>query len=367
MFPTFPSWAEAAGLLVGAAIAGLVVHAVLFRLLRRLAALERMPRLTAALDAAYQPLRVVVVPLALLAALPAVALPPQVDEAAARVLGILLVAAVGWALVRMTDAAFVVLLANTVKAGESDVETRRRRTQLNLFRRLTALTIGLITGGLVLTAIPAVRSIGLSLFASAGVAGIVVGIAARPMMENLIAGVQIAITQPIRIGDVVVVEGEWGHVEEISSTYVVIEVWDLRRLVVPLSYFLEKPFQNWTRLSTEIIQPVTLYVDYTVPVEALREALHDILKASPLWDGRVWNLQVTDLKERTMELRALVSATDAGRVWDLRCLVRERLLAFMQERFPEALPRTRIELAPPIPADATQPDAAAVPRRREAG
>jgi hypothetical protein len=165
----------------------------------------------------------------------------------------------------------------------------------------------------------------------------------------------------------VVVEGEGGHIEEITSTYVVVEVWDQRRLVVPLSYFLEKPFQNWTRLSTEIVQPVFLYVDYTVPVEALREALHDILKASTLWDGRVWNLQVTDLKERTMELRALVSAADAGRVWDLRCLVRERLLAFLQERFPEALPRTRIELAPPMPAAAAETSPAAASRRSRAG
>ncbi|HEY0525923.1 MAG TPA: mechanosensitive ion channel domain-containing protein [Stellaceae bacterium] len=341
-----PPWLWSAGVLIAAACVGLLAHAALSAVLRRVVSRKRTPALKAALEAARRPFRLAVVPLALLAALPVADLPAAAAETAARVLGIALVAALGWTLARMIGAAFDVALTQTgeTQIGETDIDARRRRTQLSLFRRLSVLTVGLVTAGLVLTAIPVVRSIGLSLFASAGVAGIVIGIAARPVMANLIAGLQIAIAQPIRIGDAVLVEGEWGHVEEITSTYVVIEIWDERRLVVPLSYFLEKPFQNWTRQSSKIVQPILLYVDYGVPVAAVRERLHEIVRSTPLWDGRVWNLQVTELRERTVELRALVSAANSSQAWDLRCHVREQLIAFLHERFPEALPRSRIDV-----------------------
>jgi len=344
-----PPWLWSAGVLIAAACIGVLAHAALSAVLQRVVSRKRMPALKAALEAAHRPFRLAVVPLALLAALPAAALPAAPAETAARVLGIALVAALGWTLARMIGAAFDVALTQTgeTQIGETDIDARRRRTQLSLFRRLSVLTVGLVTAGLVLTAVPVVRAIGLSLFASAGVAGIIIGIAARPVTANLIAGLQIAIAQPIRIGDAVLVESEWGHVEEITSTYVVIEIWDERRLVVPLTYFLEKPFQNWTRQSSKIVQPILLYVDYGVPVEAVRERLHEIVRSTPLWDGRVWNLQVTDLRERTVELRALVSAANSSQAWDLRCYVREQLIAFLHERFPDALPRSRVELGPP--------------------
>jgi hypothetical protein len=168
--------------------------------------------------------------------------------------------------------------------------------------------------------------------------------AARPALSNLIAGLQLAMTQPIRIDDVVIVENEWGWIEEIRSTFVVVRIWDLRRLVVPLSYFLEHPFQNWTRTTSDILGTVFLYADYSVPVGAVREELHRVLQTSDLWDRKVWGLQVTDASEHTVELRALMSATTSGRAWDLRCYVREAMLDFLQREHPQSLPRVRAEL-----------------------
>jgi hypothetical protein len=191
---------------------------------------------------------------------------------------------------------------------------------------------------------PAIRHIGITLFASAGVAGLVVGMAARSTLSNLFAGIQIALTEPIRIEDVVIVEGEWGWIEEIGTTYVVVRIWDLRRLVVPLSYFIEHPFQNWTRVTADLLGTVIVYADYTVPVEEVRAELHRILQASEMWDGKVWGLQVTDATEHTLQLRALMSAADSSIAWDLRCHVREKLVAFLQERHPHSLPRVRAEL-----------------------
>jgi small-conductance mechanosensitive channel len=189
-----------------------------------------------------------------------------------------------------------------------------------------------------------VRQYGVSLIASAGAAGIIVGLAARPLLTNLFAGIQIAVSQPIRIDDAVVVEGEYGIVEEITGTYVVVKLWDWRRMVVPLSYFLEKPFQNWTRQSTDLIGSVLLWVDYSVPVSAVRARLEDIVRASRLWDGKVVSLQVVDASERAVQMRALVSAGSSDDAWDLRCEVREKLIAFLQAEYPAALPKQRAEL-----------------------
>jgi small-conductance mechanosensitive channel len=189
-----------------------------------------------------------------------------------------------------------------------------------------------------------VRAVVLSLFASAGVAGIVAGLAARPAVSNLIAGIQLALTQPIRIGDAVLVEGDWGHVEEITSTYVTIVTWDQRSLVVPLTYFIERPIRNWTRTGSRLLDTIFVHVDYTVPVEAIRAEAQRILEATPLWDRRAFAVQVTDLKERSMEVRVLMSAADAGQMFDLRCLMREQLIAWLARRHPNALPQQRVEM-----------------------
>lgn len=190
---------------------------------------------------------------------------------------------------------------------------------------------------------PAIRQIGAGLLASAGLAGLIVGMAMKNTLSSLIAGIQIAFTQPIRLEDAVVVEGEWGWIEQIEMTYVVVRIWDLRRLILPLSYFIEHPFQNWTRQSADLLGAVTLNVDYTVPVEEVRKELRRIVESTDKWKGEVCALQVTDADKQTIQLRALVDARDSGTAWDLRCYVREKLIQFLQDKYPHALPRLRAE------------------------
>jgi hypothetical protein len=212
--------------------------------------------------------------------------------------------------------------------------------------RSVMVVIVIIGFGGALMTFPAVRQVGASLLASAGVAGLVAGIAARPVLGNLIAGLQIALSQPIRLDDVVVIQGEWGRVEEITGTYVSIRIWDQRRLIVPLQWFIENPFTNWTRNSSQIIGTVFFFVDYRMPLAPMREELERILQNAPEWDKRVQVLQVTDATEKSMQLRVLVSSFDSGLNWDLRCRVREGLLNFMQSSYPQFLPRTRADISP---------------------
>lgn len=253
------------------------------------------------------------------------------------------VIAVGWALTSLVDE----MIARRMRALDlnqaDNLEARKAATRLDVLRRVCTM-VGLgATLAAALTAIPWARQIGLSLFASAGIAGIALGIAARPVLANLIAGLQIAFTQPIRVDDVVIIEGEWGRIEEIELFYVVVRIWDERRLVVPLAHFIEKPFQNWTRVSADLIGSVFWRVDYRMPVSAMRGELERICRRAPQWDGRVVNLQVTDADDRTIEVRALVSAANSSHAWDLRCLVREEMLAWLQREHPQALPRLRAE------------------------
>jgi small-conductance mechanosensitive channel len=194
--------------------------------------------------------------------------------------------------------------------------------------------------------LPAIRQYGVSLFASAGAAGIVVGLAARPLLSNLLAGIQIAITQPVKIEDSVVINGEWGWVEDITSTYLVVRTWDWRRLIVPLSWFLEQPIQNWTRETTTIIGQVLLNVDYRTPIDEVRQELDRLVHASKLWDGNVVNLQVVEATESTIQLRLLATSSDASRAWDLRCELREKMIAYLQREHPDCLPRRRLEITP---------------------
>lgn len=216
-----------------------------------------------------------------------------------------------------------------------------------MLRKIVTSIVALIAIASMLMVFESVRHFGTAIIASAGVAGIILGFAAQKSIATLLAGVQIALTQPIRIDDVVIVEGEWGRIEEITLTYVVVCIWDWRRLVLPISYFIEKPFQNWTRTSAEIIGSVFLYVDYSVPLQPLRAELQRILNNSTLWDRKVSVLQVTDSKQHTVEIRVLVSARDAGTSWDLRCEVREQLIAYLQKHHPESLPRLRTTVHEP--------------------
>lgn len=329
-----------------ALIAQAAVNALLDRVLRA----EHAPVLRRVLRDGRPPVAVALALLAMLVALPASGLPEATAAAVNRGLGLALTGAIGWVLTRKVAAAFDAYLDKARREGRDNLLARQRRTQLVVFRRL-AISAGIVlTVGLVLTAIPAVRAVGLSLLASAGVAGIIAGLAARPTVSNLIAGLQLAVTQPIRIGDAVLIEGEWGHVEEIGSTFVTVSTWDQRTLIVPLSYFLERPIRNWTRTSSQLLDTVFLYVDFRVPVEAIRKAAQEIVESTPLWDGRVFAVQVTDLRERCMEIRVLMSAADASRMFDLRCLMRERLIAFVSREYPGALARNRIEIDAPSPA-----------------
>jgi hypothetical protein len=222
-------------------------------------------------------------------------------------------------------------------------------TQVTVLKKIAVSVIAVFAIASMLMVFQSVRQFGTAMIASAGVAGIVIGFAAQKSLGTLMAGIQIALTQPFRVDDVVIVEGEWGNIEEITLTYVVVRIWDLRRLVVPITVFLEKPFQNWTRTSADILGTVFLRVDYAVPVDAVREELTRILEASPLWDRKVNVLQVTDAKERVLELRALASSSDAGKSWDLCCQVREKLVLFIRENYPGSLPRLRatVERVPP--------------------
>jgi small-conductance mechanosensitive channel len=206
-------------------------------------------------------------------------------------------------------------------------------------------TIVVVVGiALALLTFPGVQKIGASLLASAGIAGLVLGIAAKSILGNLLAGLQLAFSQPISIDDVVIVEGEFGKIEEIGRTHVVVALWDQRRLIVPLTHFIEKPFQNWTRVTSDILGTVFLWVDYGMPVDPLRAELRRICEAAPEWDRRLCLIQVTETSEGAMQLRALVSAADASRNWDLRCIVREKLIDFIHREYPEHLPRVRSEV-----------------------
>ncbi|MDQ6681498.1 MAG: mechanosensitive ion channel family protein [Pseudomonadota bacterium] len=224
-----------------------------------------------------------------------------------------------------------------------NLEARRIQTQAQVLARIAtgaALFAGL---AFMLMTFPRARQFGASLLASAGVAGLVLGIAARSVFGNLLAGLQIALAQPIRIDDVLIVEGEWGRVEEITATYVVLKLWDERRLIVPLQWFIEHPFQNWTRRGAELLGTVLLWVDYALPIEPIRAEARRLCEASADWDRRVCGVQVTDTSERSMQLRILVSSASAGQNFDLRCAVREGLVDFIQKSHPEGLPRLRTE------------------------
>ncbi|HEY6024872.1 MAG TPA: mechanosensitive ion channel family protein [Pseudolabrys sp.] len=279
--------------------------------------------------------------LAMIIALPVAPLDPDIAAWLARILVMAVVGLVGWAAITSLNIASNIYLRRFRLDVDDNLLARKHNTQIRVLVRSADVLLILLTFGAALMTFEPVRQYGVSLFASAGVAGIVAGLAARPVLSNLMAGVQIAMTQPIRLYDAVTVENEHGTIEEITSTYVVVKLWDWRRMVVPLTYFIEKPFQNWTRETSALIGTVMVYVDYGAPVDIIRKKFNEILKQSDKWDERIASLQVTDFKEGTMELRCLMSARSAGQAFDLRCEVREKLIDFLQRDHPEALPRSR--------------------------
>lgn len=253
---------------------------------------------------------------------------------------------VTWLLIKGINLSRELVLRQYDLDEKDNLKARKVYTQFRVLERIIIFTVILIAIAIALMTFDGIRRIGISLFASAGVAGIIIGFAAQKLLGSILAGFQIALTQPIRIEDVVIVENEWGWIEEINLTYVVVRIWDKRRLIVPTTYFIEKPFQNWTRVSADILGTVFIYTDYQVPIGELRKEFTRILEESGLWDGKVNVMQVTNATEKTVEIRALMSTVDSPTAWDLRVLVREKLISFLQKNYPHSLPRMRVETTP---------------------
>jgi small-conductance mechanosensitive channel len=358
-----PDWLSAViilALLTGAALA---CHALALRLIRQ-SRLGRSRTAKLVMDRGAGPSRAAFVVFGVGAAIPALGLSSDATGTLLRLDFAAFLLILGWAGVALVSLAGDLYLARLPRDFEQDALARKHVTQIRVLRRTSQVLLGLLSVAAALMTQPGIEQYGLSLFASAGAAGIVVGLAARPVLSNLLAGIQIAITQPIKVEDAVVVEGEWGWIEDITSTYVVIRLWDWRRLVVPLSWFLEQPFQNWTRESSSLIGSVHLFVDYATPIDALRQQMEVIVRQSKLWDGNVLNLQVVEATEQAIQLRVLVSARNSSEAWDLRCHVREKLIAFLQEKMPHALPRHRVGLAPAATADENLADIAPLLSRK---
>jgi small-conductance mechanosensitive channel len=358
--PWMPSWAISAGLLALAVVAARTAHKILFRTATRIVASKDL-FWRSLVSRTHGPTRLAAMIVAISAA---ATVAPLTDAETGVVRHILLlgfIALLGWVALTALHIWMTVYLRRFTLDAEDNLLARKHVTQTRILRRVVATLIVMVTLSAALMTFEEVRQYGISLLASAGAAGLVIGLALQPMLKNMIAGIQLAVTQPIRIDDAVLVENEWGNIEEITATYVVVRLWDWRRLVLPLSYFIENPFQNWTREGSALIGSVFLYLDHTAPVEEMRRKLDEIAKASPLWDGQVAVLQVTDFREQVMEIRMLVSARNSGRAFDLRCEVREKVIAWLQQAYPHALPRWRGELQPP------EVEAQEIVRRRAVG
>lgn len=288
-------------------------------------------------------LRVIVPVVGIIFALPVIGLSQEYAAVLAKGSSILLIGTVAWISFQAVHLGEKAVLARYDISAADNLQARKVYTQVHVLSKTLYVIISIFTAASILMLFEEVRRFGTSLLASAGVIGIIVGFAAQRTIANLFAGFQLAMTQPIRLDDVVIVEGEWGRVEEITLTYVVIHIWDDRRLIVPLSHFIEKSFQNWTRVSASLLGSVFIWVDYTLPLAEVRKATQEIVEATALWDRRFWNLQVTDTTERTMQIRVLATAADSGKAWDLRCQIREKLIEFIQQKYPQHLPRIRAD------------------------
>lgn len=337
-----PSWLTSLGVLLGAAILALLVHRLVFRVARRFVA-EGELFWRSLVSRTESPTRIAVIIVALGLAAGVAPLTLRQEVVLRHVLLVGFIVLVGLFAKSALHIWTTIYLRRFKLDADDNLLARKHVTQTRILRRVGDTLIVILALAGVLMTFDGIRQYGVSLLASAGAAGLVIGLALQPVLKNIFAGIQLAVTQPIRIDDALLVEGEWGHVEEITSAYVVVRLWDWRRLILPLSYFIEKPFQNWTRDNAALIGAVMLYVDHATPVAAVRAKVEEIAEGSPLWDRRVVNVQVTDFRDSTMELRILVSATSAGRAFDLRCDMREKLIDFLQREHPRALPRLRAE------------------------
>lgn len=331
----------AAALAAGIAVAlALIVHRFVFRALRRIARASDSEADDIVVRELVRPTRWAIVALALVLAARTM---PLLDTVWQAVAGFVLPGLIGWIALSIMQATVKALELRTDISGEDNLEARRRRTRLAIFSRIGTFAIVFVTIGLMLLSIPGIRDIGVTLMASAGLAALAVGAAAQPALKALIGGLQMALTEPIRIDDVVIMDGEWGRIEDIRTTYVVVRIWDERRLVVPVHKFLDESFQNWTRRESQLLGTVFLHLDPMVNVEKLRAKYAELITAHPLWDQRVQVVQVTDTAPDYIEVRLLMSAKDAGTAFDLRCQIREAMMGFIRDEMPEAIARRRLE------------------------
>ncbi|MBY8875392.1 mechanosensitive ion channel family protein [Micromonospora sp. PLK6-60] len=330
---------------LGAAAIALLVVEVVHRVMRRLG--RRSLLLTELTEHAHRSFQVAVTILAVQFAvrfttLYAVGTPWR--QIVLHTLVLAVVAAAAWLVASLLVVVEDTALARFRVDVPNNRHARRVRTQVVLLRRLTIAVIVVLALGVMLMTFPAVRGIGAGVLTSAGVVGVVAALAAQSLLGNVFAGLQLAFSDAVRLDDVVVVEGEWGRIEELTLSYVVVQVWDDRRLILPTSYFTSTPFQNWTRTEAAVLGTAEFDVDWAIPVQAMREELRRLVEGTELWDGRVCVLQVTDATGGMVKVRALVSAADAGSLWDLRCLVREHLVGWIRDNRPTAMPRVRAEL-----------------------
>ncbi|SDT91236.1 mechanosensitive ion channel family protein [Halopseudomonas salegens] len=336
------AWLWPGGSAIFAVLATYVIFRISLAVFRHFSESRTVLRLF--LDAAARALGVAVCLLAFTVSLKTAPEDLPFIAAVQQVTTLLLILTLTWTAVRLASAiADVIVALNPVQEGRWK-RARKVETQTRFLVRALNILVVIIGFGAALMTFESVQHMGASLLASAGVGGLVLGFAARPVLSNLLAGMQIALTQPFRIDDVLHVQGEWCWVEEVTSTYVVLRVWDLRRLVVPLQWFIENPFQNWSRNTSDLLGSVFVWVDYTMPVEPLRQEFNRLLAESPLWDGQLATVQVTDSSDQALQVRFLMSAANSSNNWDLRCAIREGLVTFIQENYPAQLPRVRARL-----------------------
>jgi small-conductance mechanosensitive channel len=337
------SW-WAAGIFLATLLLSATLYTLVARLLQRWAARTDSSVDNTMLAHLNGPLRLLVPVLSLVLVASLVNLPKAIIGPTHHAMVLAAIGLVAWLLIRVLRVVQDVLAARLDIASPEKLQERGVYTQVKVFRNIASFIVALLAVAFMLMTFDKVREFGVSLLASAGLAGVVIGFAAQRSIATAIAGIQVALAQPIRVNDVVIIENEWGRVEEITLTYVVVRIWDLRRLVVPINYFIEKPFQNWSRISPELLGTAFIYTDYRIPVDEVRSALGRILEGTELWNRKGWGLQVTNTSERALELRALMSANNSGDAWDLRCHVREKLVDFIQKTYPEYLPRLRADI-----------------------
>ncbi len=331
-------------ILLASIFIAIAIHLIFFAVLKRIANRTDRENLHIIRKKIKKPSFYLLLTLVFFVSLPLINFDAYILTGLRQFFSILLIITTAWLAIKAVDIIEDIVVKHYDMNVKDNLKARKISTQLKVFERILIALILIIATASALMTFEKIRHLGVNLLASAGIAGIIVGFAAQKSLTLIISGIQIALTQPFRLDDVVIVENEWGWIEEITLTYVVVRIWDKRRLVVPITYFIDKPFQNWTRVSSDILGTVFIYTDYTVPFDALRKELTRLLENTDRWDGQVNVLQVTDAKESTVEIRALVSAVDSPTAWDLRVYLREKLIEFLQKNYPECLPRSRVIL-----------------------